>query len=222
MSDFEKLLGELDALGTETEEMKKALEAGADQGDEQIQAAAAAGGEGEGEEGKKPEGDEAAAAAAAAAAGEDEEDELMGKSFMIEMEDGSKVEAFDGTQMMKSLQAQVTAANQRYTEMESRSTQALEKATGLLKQQGEMLKSLQTTVQELQNAGRGRKAVITMADSGAQALQKSEQMTGPQFMAKALTAQGKGLVTGADVARMESYLNRGIAIPQDLVDRVLQ
>lgn len=223
MSDFEKLLGELDDLDAQAAEMRKALESGADETDEQIQAAAdagdGAGGEGEGADDGKKAGD-----GEGAGEGEGgEAEEGLGKSFMIELENGEKVEAFDGTKMLKSLQAKVAASDQRYTELEQRSTEALEKATGLIKQQSEMLKSLQTTVQELQNAGRGRKAVITMADGGnGQPLKKSEELTGPQFMAKALEAQGKGLVTGHQVALMESYLNRGTAIPQDLVDKVLQ
>lgn len=217
MSDFDKLLEELNALGEETETMSKAMSDadGADDSDEKIQGAAADGGD----------GDDEGADAGAADGGEggdgdgdgddDDGDEQMGKSFMLQLEDGSEVEAFDGTEMLKSLQAQLKANDER-------SSQALEQAVGLVRKQGDMLKSLQEKVASLQNAGRGRKAVVSVADAGKEPLKKSEDMPANEFMAKALTAQKEGRITGLDVSRMESYLNKGLALPQDLVDKVFQ
>ena len=41
-------------------------------------------------------------------------------------------------------------------------------------------------------------------------------------MAKALSAQKAGAISGQDVIRAETYLNRGLDVPADIVSRVAQ
>lgn len=229
MSDFDKLLDELNAAGEETQELRKAMDndEGADENDERIQAAADAG-DGEGDDEGGGAGDAGADAGAegdgeGGEGGDDQgEEEPMGKSFMIQLENGDEVEAFDGTEMLKSLRSELDKSNQRLEQTEQRSAEALEKAIGMVKEQNTIIKSLQEDLKAVRSAGRGRKAVVAVSEGGKEQLQKSQEMTGQEFMTKAMSAMEAGRLTGMEVSRAESYLNKGLSIPQDLVDKVLQ
>lgn len=208
---FEKLLDEL-------ETMSKALPA--EDGDEKI--AAAAGGDDDEDEKKKAE-KTLDLDKDADNCGDDEG--KMTKSFVLKLEDGTEVEAQDGTEMVKALTARVEAAEAGLA-AEGPLHKALETAVGMLKSQGEMIKSLQAKVTELAGAGRGRKTVVTVAEKhapGASTMAKSEtpSMSGKEFMAKALEAQKAGRLTALDVAIAEGHLNRGSAVPEAIVARVV-
>lgn len=217
---FEKMLDEL-------ETMAKALPSDAGEDDENIQAAAAEGSEGDG--GDSGEGAAAAEAEAgadagdgaesAAAADDDEgEDEGMAKSFSFTLEDGTVVEAQDGTELVKALMNRVEKNEQVLGK-------SLQTAVTLIKSQGDLIKSLQEKVTTLAGQGRGRKAVVSVTEKPS-TLAKSEPaeegMTGSEFMAKAMTAQAAGRITGMEVARAESHLNKGMQVPADIVARVIQ
>lgn len=166
----------------------------------------------------------------AAADGSDDEDEVkdpddakdggkgepFGKSFSANI-DGQDVDVVDGTELVKSL-------IERLDSGEAKVNETLTKAMGVIKQQGEMLKSLGDRVAELATAGRGRKSSLTVNDRpAATELQKSqpqEGLNGTQVLAKCLQAQSAGRMTGSEVARVEAYINRGEAIPTDLAARI--
>jgi hypothetical protein len=146
-----------------------------------------------------------------------EGDEAMGKSFDLTLDDGTKVEAFDATELLKALGA-------RQDGVETALTKALEITVGTIKTQGDMIKSLQADVTRLANAGRGRKTAVTLVDKVDPATLAKSEPTGmgpAEFMAKALTLQEQGKLSGLDVARAESYLNRGIEIPADIRAKVM-
>ena len=204
---FEKLLDEL-------ETMSKAMpsdDIGED--DKKIQAAAAEGGEDEEEEkdaGFEDESEEDQSEDDA------DKDEGMDKSFHFTLDDGTEVEAQDGTKLVKSLMS-------RIEKNEETLAKALGTAVDLIKSQGTMIKSLQDKVNQLSGQGRGRKAIVSVVEKQstlAKSEQEEEGMTAHEFMAKALTAQAEGRITGNDVARAESYLNKGMPIPADIVARV--
>ncbi len=211
---FEKLLADLAKAESDQETLSKALPT-ADEGmdDDKVQDAAAEGaakaaGDGDADDkGGKPDGDA-------------DDKKPMTKSFEVVLPDGTKVQAEDGTELVKSLTA-------RLEKSEGTMVKAMECALGLIKSQGEMLKSLGDQVKKLSGEGRGRKAVVTMAEKKDQTtLAKSESqadgLTGEQFLVKALTAQKAGRITAADVAIAEGHLNRGIQPPAEIVQRVLQ
>lgn len=204
MSEFDKLLGELETLA-------KAQPAG--NGDDKIVAAAAAAGQGEGEE----MSDEERAAAEAAAAGGEGGD--MAKSFEVTLADGTKVQAQDGTALVKALQDRVEAT-------EGVLAKALETAVDMLKSQGARLAAAEAVIAKMSSEGKGRKAVLTVVEKpSATSMAKSqaeEGMKPEEFMAKALDAQKLGRITGMDVAVAEANLNRGQEVPADIIKRVLQ
>lgn len=216
---FEKLLSELQDMQTEHETMSKALPADDGNGDEKIQAAAEGGGAVDEEKHEEPDGDEGAGAGKGDNDG-DEGGKPMAKSFTLKLEDGTEVEAQDGTELVKSLTARLEAT-------ETSMTKALETAVGLIKGQGDLIKSLTEKVKQLSGEGRGRKAVVSVVEKpapGAATMAKSEPqgLTGEQFMAKALDAQKAGRLTSIDVSMAEACLNRGEAIPASIIQRVVQ
>lgn len=218
MSQYEKLLEEL-------ETMAKAMPGDEGADDDKIQAAAAAAnpdadGDGENDvtgDDLNPEGlgDEGEGE------GDGDDEETMGKSFALKLEDGTELEAIDGTELVKSLMARVESN-------EGTVMKALGTAVELIGKQGDMIKSLQDEVKKLAGEGRGRKAVVSVSEkpvAGANMAKSqgaAEGLSANEFMAKALAAQASGRLTGLDVARAESALNKGLPVPQDVVNRVIQ
>ena len=219
MSQYEKLLEEL-------ETMAKAMPGDEGADDDKIQAAAAAAnpdadGDGENDvtgddlspEGSEGLGDEGE--------GDGDDEETMGKSFAHTLEDGTELEAIDGTELVKSLMARVESN-------EGTVMKALGTAVDLLGKQGDMIKSLQDEVKKLAGEGRGRKTVVSVSEKPvagatmAKSQGAADGLSANEFMAKALAAQASGRLTGLDVARAESALNKGLPVPQDVVNRVIQ
>lgn len=203
MSKFDELLGELETL---------AKAQPAEDGDEKIVAAAAeGGGQGVGE----PDGDEDGEGAGD---GDGDEGKTMSKSFEVTLPDGSKVQAQDGTALVKALQDRIEGT-------ETVMAKALEAAVGLIKSQGEQIAALSSKVKALSSEGKGRKAVLTVVEKPSATLAKStadEGMKPEEFMAKALDAQKLGRITGIEVATAEAYLNRGQPVPASIIERVVQ
>jgi len=221
MSQYEKLPEEL-------ETMAKAMPGDDGADDDKIQAAAAAAnpdadGDGEndvtgddlnpnGSEGLGDEGE---------GEGDGDDEETMGKSFALKLEDGTELEAIDGTELVKSLMARVESN-------EGTVMKALGTAVDLLGKQGNMIKSLQDEVKKLAGEGRGRKTVVSVSEKPvagatmAKSQGAADGLSANEFMAKALAAQASGRLTGLDVARAESALNKGLPVPQDVVNRVIQ
>lgn len=218
MSQYEKLLEEL-------ETMAKAMPGDDAADDDKIAAAAAeanpdADGDGKNDvtgDGLNPEGlgDEGEGE------GDGDDEETMGKSFALKLEDGTELEAIDGTELVKSLMARVESN-------EGTVMKALGTAVDLLGKQGNMIKSLQDEVKNLAGEGRGRKTVVSVSEKPvagatmAKSQGAADGLSANEFMAKALAAQASGRLTGLDVARAESALNKGLPVPQDVVNRVIQ
>ena len=218
MSQYEKLLEEL-------ETMAKAMPGDDAADDDKIAAAAAnanpdADGDGENDvtgDDLNPEGlgDEGEGE------GDGDDEETMGKSFALKLEDGTELEAIDGTELVKSLMARVESN-------EGTVMKALGTAVDLLGKQGDMIKSLQDEVKKLAGEGRGRKTVVSVSEKPvagatmAKSQGAADGLSANEFMAKALAAQASGRLTGLDVARAESALNKGLPVPQDVVNRVIQ
>lgn len=213
---FDALLAEIGGLAGETEALAKAMPAdvGAEDDeneDEDEGMAPAPAGEDTAEDDEKIK---------AAAAEGDDGGKPFGKSFTLKLDDGTEVEAVDGADLVKSLIARVEAN-------EGSVKGALEQTLGIIKAQGEMLKSLAGEVAAFKASGKGRKAVLSIAEKPAAAvdpLLKStadEGITGEAFMAKALAAQAAGQITGREVATAESFINMGQTPPVEIVRAVM-
>ncbi len=201
---FEKLLEELDV-------MVKAMGEEESQDDENIQAAAESDHEDEeadeAGEHAEPDGDE-----------DENGEEPMGKSFAFTLEDGTVVEAQDGTELVKSLMTRMEST-------ESSMTKALTAAVDLIGKQGEMIKSLQADMKKLSGEGRGRKAVVSVAEKvpAGQTMAKADPqgMSTQEFFAKANQAFSAGKISGQELTVIDVSMRSGMAIDQGLVAKVV-
>lgn len=225
-TEYEQLLADLAAV----ENLQKSIPPAAD-------------GEGNGdpenkEKGKKPDGEGAVdpadkQVAAAAAAEQNDGDgygDLMGKSMTVFDAEGKPVNAVDGTELIKSLIERVDSIEDKANGA-GQLAKALTQTVQLVGQQAELIKSLQERVNALSGEGRGRKSAVVFpiqkpdaSQQMAKAMGNDQQQGMPvhEFMAKALTAQAQGLITGLDVSRAESHLNHRLPVPADIVSRVAQ
>ncbi len=207
---YEKLLEELNAAGTK---MNKALA---------IDPAAEGEGEGEGD-------DEAAAAAAAAKL---KKDGKMAKSFQVVLENGDKVQAFDGSEIVENL---IKRTNSMGTAMAK--AIAVVQAIGdahseTIKQNDTLVKSneaLTKTVEELRKSvesigdvGRGRKSVVQMIGADPEGTENGKKgVTTGEFMNKSMTAMKAGRISGGEATRINALINNNKPIPEELVSKVL-
>lgn len=148
----------------------------------------------------------------------EEEGDLFSKSFKMTDEDGNEVDAVDGTELVKSLTARIDKQEADFSAQAGELLQVLTEQTSLIK-------SLQEQVNVLADTGRGRKSVLSVIEKpDAATLTKSEQPEGissDDFMAKAMVAQQEGKITSLDISIAEGSLNKGVAVPTDIVRKVL-
>ncbi len=196
---FQALLGDLGTMAKAMDD-EAAAAASADEGDAK-----------EGEDGEP---------ANAAPVGDD--GKPLTKSIKVVV-DGVEVDAEDGTELVKSL-------IERLDGTESVMAKALGAAVDLIKKQGAELtevktlaKSLQSKVAELSAQPAGRKTVLTVHEKPAGTLAKSEPqgVSETEFMAKAVVAFKTGKITGMDLSMAETCVNRGQAIPDNIITSVL-
>jgi hypothetical protein len=227
---FQKLLEDLEALSgsanVEGDDVAKSMAAdgdgdeggeGGDADDTKIEAAAA-----DGED--AGEATDAADGAEGAEADEGGDDgEQFGKSLTVIGENGEQEEAIDATDLIKSLVERVEST-------ESNMGKAVGLLTDLVKAQATTIGALQGQVTKLASAGRGRRAVVSVAEkpeltkslgADGDGAGKPEGITANEFMAKAMEACTAGKITGLEVARAESYLNRGADVPANIKAKVL-
>lgn len=215
MSAFDKLLGELTAAQTEQNTLAKSLEA----------AGEGVGGEGQGGEGEGAAAvvDGAAAAAAAAAAGEGQP---LVKSMKVKLEDGSEVDAIDGGEMLKALEARIDTG-------EKNTTQAVTQLVALVKSQGALIKSLGEQVTGLRAEGRGRKTVLAVTErvpaggqpmaKGGDAAHAGEQgeVGVEEFLAKSESAWKSGAITGKEFTTIDVACRSKSELDPGLIKKVL-
>lgn len=220
MSAFEKLLGELSAAQTETEDLAKSLTAnGEGEGAGEAGAGAAGGGEG-GEGGAGAAGGEAGAGAGEGGAG----GEGLAKSFKVKTADGQELDAIDGTEMLKALEQRVATGEE-----------SLGKALGglinLVKGQGALIKSLSEQVKALGAQGRGRKTILSITEKaplakshgagGEGGAGAGEGPTVEEFLMKSEAAWKSGALTGKEFNTIDVACRMGAEIEPGLIKKVM-
>lgn len=205
MSEMNKLLEELEQLSkSEADNPEDKLEKcdGAEGGDpdKKIKKAADDGGQGGG--GADP---------ADVVDDEDDDDtgDLMSKALDVTLGDGSKGKAVDAGELLKSIndirEADKEALNKSLTAIQEQ-----------LAEQGKVIKALGEQVVRMANAGAGRKSVINkpLAKSG-------QNQPGPaDVLAKCERAMTEGRLSGAELSAAEAYVNRGLAVPQEIINKL--
>jgi hypothetical protein len=150
------------------------------------------------------------------------DEEPMGKSFSVRLGDGTHVEAYDGTALVKSLLAQ-------QQQIQSKSEEALTGVVGMLKsmrtlitaQQAE-IKTLRKSVDRLGEQGRGRKSKLTVHEPPR--VTEGEPDRGEiagTIMSKANAAFASGRINGRDLNTIDVALRRNEAPPQPLLQKIM-
>lgn len=198
MSDFDKLLAELSQETANQETLAKSLAAPAAD-DAKIAAAAA-----DGADKKNPEDEEGLAKsldglnAAASAAG---------------------VAVIDGEEFAKS----IDSLGGRMTAAEDVLAKAMDSALGMIRGQGEMIKSLNDRITALSGEGRGRKTVVTVNEpkSSLEPLQKSQGYTVGEVMAKANSAFDAKKITGLELTTLDVALRNGTPPSESVLAKIV-
>ena len=154
---------------------------------------------------------------------EDEDEKPMKKSFTVSLPDGTEAEALDGDQLIKSFTDQIAGLRTETSAALAQVATALGRSTKLIKSLREQNTALAAQVTALGNSSRGRKSALTVHERpmvGDQSLAKAEGISPRDLMAKALAAQQSGRLTGSQVAEIDAYAARGLAIPESLLAKL--
>lgn len=149
---------------------------------------------------------------------DDEDDDLFGKSFAVRTADGNVVRAVDGVAVISRLRNEIRGQNEELAK-------SLVALTKVVKKQAQMIKSLRMDLAAKAASGRGRKAVLTVHEkpTAGRQMAKSQraEISGEEFLLKAIDAQRNGRITGVEVAIAEAAINNGQKVPDHIVQKVL-
>lgn len=232
MSEFSALIDDLNGvLNSEEETLAKAMQPDADDAadDAKIKAAADGDADDDGEpdsedatddyDHQEPDGDEGEGGE-----GDGDGDEApLTKAFSVTLPDGREAEAIDGDALIKSFTGQLQSLRSEQAQAMTQMAEALSRSTKLLKSLREQNEALASQVRAIGQSSRGRKSALNVHERpmvGDEHLHKSSAPTPATLMAKALTAQQAGRLTGSQVAEIDAYVARGLPVPETLLARI--
>ncbi|EAM1616311.1 hypothetical protein EU642_22000 [Salmonella enterica] len=205
MSQFEELMATLNAIDAEpqAEELAKALpteDEGEDKKENKVQAAAAEAGADDEEDDEEE--------------GEDKLEKGCGslkKSFANE--EGE--ELIDATEILEDLQKSFASHDEVLAKAMPKIVDLLSAQGTQLKEQGELIKSMQQTITNLQGRGAGRKSTVTVLAKSQVSAEKTEaeepQYTKESIMAKAHTLFDKKMLSSMQINTLDVALRNGYA-----------
>lgn len=210
---FDNLLKELDVLTAGSEALAKALPTDSED-DKKIQAAAEDGdGKGDGDADDK-----------GGAADGDADDKPMAKSFKVKLEDGTEVEAEDGTVLVKALGERLDATEGMLAKALGGAVALIKSQSAVIEKQGDLLKSLTEKVNKLSSEGRGRKTTVVLTEKQTDtSLAKSHQdgITPQEFLLKANSAFDAKKLTGLELTTIDVSLRSGQPLDPTLISKVM-
>lgn len=200
MSDFDKLLAELSQETENQETLAKSLAAPAAD-DAKIAAAAAAG------DGAKTNP-------------EDEEDLTKSLDSVNAAAAAAGVAVIDGEEFAKS----IDSLGGRMSAAEDVLAKAMDSALGMIRTQGEMIKSLNDKVTALSGEGRGRKTVVTVTErqpAGEPLAKSNPGYTVGEVMAKATAAWDAKKITGQELTTLDVALRSGTPPSEAILAKIV-
>lgn len=233
MSDFSALLTDIDGvLADEETTLAKAMAPDADDAadDAKIKAAADGDADDDGDadgddatddydDHNEPDGDEGQPGPGDG----DADNQPLTKAFEVTLPDGTEAQAIDGDALIKSFTGQMRALRAEHQQALTQLATAVSRSTKLIKSLREQNQRLVSQVSAMGQAGRGRKSALNVHEKpmvGADPLAKAEGISPATLMAKALSAQKAGRLTGTQVAELDAYVARGIPVPETLLARL--
>jgi hypothetical protein len=199
MSDFDKLLAELSQEAENQETLAKSLAAPAAD-DAKIAAAAA-----DGADKTNPE---------------DEEDLTKSLDGVNAAAAAAGVAVIDGEEFAKS----IDSLGGRMSAAEDVLAKAMDSALGMIRIQGDMIKSLNDKVTALSGEGRGRKTVVTVTDrhtAGEPLVKSTPAYTVGEVLAKANTAFDAKKITGLELTTLDVALRNGTPPSESVLARIV-
>lgn len=153
--------------------------------------------------------------------GEDDDEKPMGKSFSVTLPGGEEVEALDGTLLVKALRDDLLASQGEVRTSLNQIGEVLTRTTAILKSLASDNATLRAEIDALASAGRGRKSSLSVHEKPATVAAPAPAVPSRQeVLAKALAAQQAGKISGYEVALAEGYINRGQTLPASLLSRI--
>lgn len=199
MSDFDKLLAELSQETANQETLAKSLAAPA--ADDAKIAAAAADADGK----KNPE---------------DEEDLAKSLDGLNAAASAAGVAVIDGEEFAKS----IDSLGGRMSAAEDVLAKAMDSALGMIRGQGEMIKSLNDRITALSGEGRGRKTVVTVTErhpAGEPLAKSNPGYTVGEVMAKANSAFDAKKITGLELTTLDVALRNGTPPSESVLAKIV-
>lgn len=144
----------------------------------------------------------------------------LAKSFRLALDDGEEIEAFDATELVKSLHEELGS-------LRNESLTVMRQAFDLIKAQNATIAGLKSEVSALGMSGRGRRSVLSVSEKSstsemAKSMPREEAgVSKAEFFAKAATAQRAGRLSAQDISLAEAYSSKGMAIPERIIARVM-
>ena len=209
MSKFAELLAQLNTEQEAQDNLAKALPQQDSQDDKKIQDAA---GEGVDDDEEEDIIDETEAV----------DEEPMAKSMTLA--DGEEV--IDATDLLKSLQNDITEHGDVLAKALPQVLHLMQGQSKMIQQQGDLIKSMQTRIDDLAGQGRGRRAVVSVMEKPAagafEQMTKSQGdgLTPQEFMLKANSAFDKGAITGVQLTTLDVCLREGKQIDPALIQKI--
>lgn len=152
---------------------------------------------------------------------DDDEDAPMAKSLTLTLPNGQRVEAYDGTALVKSLQAEVAQLQADNGEVMEQMGSLIKSLVGTVKQQSSELKSLRKSLLQLGAQGTGRRAKLSIHDRGVEPTGEVDPSdVRDQVMAKAMTAFDAGKITGLELNTVDVALRRGQIPDQSILAKI--
>lgn len=152
---------------------------------------------------------------------DEDEDAPMAKSLTLTLPNGQRVEAYDGTALVKSLQAEVAQLQHDNGEVMEQMGSLIKSLVGTVKQQSRELKSLRKSLLQLGAQGAGRRAKLTIHDRGAEPTGEIDPSdVRDQVMAKAMSAFDHGKITGLELNTIDVALRRGQIPDQSILAKI--
>lgn len=169
--------------------------------------------------------------------------EPLTKSFTLTLEDGTTLEAVDGTEMVKSLAAKLNATEAARSadaeqmmksfgatvDLISSLTDGLAAANASiaeLKKENETLKasgeSFKKSLEAFGSQGRGRRSadVVVNGRPPVAATGSKGQLSAPEILAKAQDALKAGRISGSEATKVQTAINMGLAPDSAILDRL--
>ena len=203
-SEFEELCKDLDLL--------KKSQSDEDDGDKKIKAAS--------EEDEEGSDDNVNKKTVDTEDNEDEEDteDQFGKSLPVILPSGEQAMAVDAGQLIKSLRDGIDRLGKGLETDRESFAKSLNVLTEKMEEQGKV-KAIGEQVIRMAKSGSGRKSVV---DLGMSMTKSQPQSLSPSvLLAKCEQAMLQGKLTGYELSSAETYVNRGMEIPQSILSKLV-